>query len=539
MTAPQPGTDSPATPTPANAGYRLVIAALLLGAIAACIGLRLWMWHYHPPRGLTMDEQLYLHTTQWFFDTGEIDTIARGPAYPVMLAFLFRILPLDLLSTIYAAQIAMSAACCGMLFWLGRRYHNAAVGLIAAWLMAIDLTMAAYSLFIFNELFFVFLAMAGAIVFLTGLDCRCWGRIAVAGGLFGLATLTKGQIVLIAPVLLLWVVLAFRRTRPAQSAAPTGKKAREADHTKTDGESRVEAKSSNGISTLKTPWSRAVLPGVALTVCWLAVVLPWTARNHFKYGKPILVDTTAARTLWHANQIPFRVSYSWPFGKYVQNPINGPLPAEDDRAVDEYAEIMDRQLDFVAKNPGLIIGRMPQKIGALLNPTSFFQLSMWNYGMAGWKQKSDAAVRVSAIATLLWGLTLFPAAIGLLAGPYDNRLWRFMALNIAMTLAVHSIMVSQSRYRISIMPWLFLLAAAALCQPRRYLNWRRIGSYLGAAAVVLLAWGWIRYWPFVMQNENGMKAASKLDLDTKPTARRAATTDPRTNRPYSAAGDAE
>lgn len=409
---------------------------IALAAVLACIGLRGWMWRDHAPRALLMDEWCYLQTAQWFFDTGEIDTIARGPAYPVFLAVMFRLLPLDLLRAAYASQIGLAAICTLLLFLLGRRYFGAAAGLIAAWLFALDPTMAAYSLFVFNEQLFVALMLIGTLAYLSGLERGSTALIVAAGVVFGLATLTRGQTVLTAPFLLAWIILALRRRARVEGAPPGARRG----------------------------WLRAAL---AFTLCWTAVVLPWSARNQAKFGTFLLVDATAARTLWHANRIPFRVSFSWPFGKYMENPINGPMPSEADDAARDHGALLREELRFAAQNPGLILRRIPEKWGALWNPTSFLQLHLFQHGFSGWEKGSDAARRVSLITTLVYALTMLPAVAGLCLGRASNRLWTFILIQLLVTMAVHALMVSQSRYRMPLMPYVMLLAGSAWAAPFR------------------------------------------------------------------------
>ncbi|MCK6484282.1 MAG: glycosyltransferase family 39 protein [Phycisphaerae bacterium] len=415
---------------------------LALAAVLACVGLRGWMWRDHAPQALLMDEWCYLQTAQWFFDTGEIDTIARGPAYPVFLAAMFRLLPLDLLRATYASQIFLAAICTLLLFVLGRRYFGVAAGLIAAGLFALDPTMAAYSLFVFNEQLFLALMLIGTLVYLSALERGSLVWIAIAGIVFGVATLTRGQTVLTAPFLLAWIILALRRRASNDAEPPATQRSR----------------------------LRAAL---AFTLCWAAVVLPWSARNQAKFGTFLLVDATAARTLWHANRIPFRVSFSWPFGRYMENPINGPMPSEADDAARDHGALLRQELRFAADHPGLILRRIPEKWGALWNPTSFLQLHLYQHGFTGWEKGSHAAQRVSLITTIAYALTMLPAAAGLCFGRPSNRLWTFILIQLLVTMAVHALMVSQSRYRVPLMPYVMLLAGYAWTAPFRALAERR------------------------------------------------------------------
>lgn len=468
-------------------------------AVAAAIGLRLWMWQAHPPKTLLMDEALYLRTAEWFYDTGEIDTVSRAPGYPVFIAAMFALLPLDLLGSAIAAQIALAGLCVYMLYVLGRRAFGPAAGLVAAWFFALDPTLAAYSLFAFVEPFYIFLILLCTLAFLRARQRGTVWDYLIAGLLFGAATLTRGQTLLLAPFLAAWACLSGTSGIPARRAV-----------SQTDDSTRMSSENAPSLalragmakSDIGTRQS-AIRLAVVFSAAWAVIVLPWSFRNLQKHGVFILVDTTAARTLWHANHIPFRISYSWPFFRYLQTPGHEPMPSEENDSAAVHGQILRDELRWMRDRPGLVLGRIPEKLAALLNPTSFFQRHLNQNEMANWQTAPGRnggigpAEKWSYATTLCYALVLFPAVFGLLHGRRDNALWWMCLLQIAVTLVIHAFFVSQSRYRLPMMPFLMLLAGAAWADPRRYFAVRNPRTWFAAVLVAVLIWSWMPYWGLV------------------------------------------
>lgn len=236
------------------------LALVLLLALA----LRVALWDRLPRTGLIGDEAEYLAAADWLaqgrgfaWHLGWLWT--RAPIYPLFLAAHLRLFGFDL-APIYATQTLLSLLNVALVYALGRQLFGeraAWAAPLAALLAAIYLPFAAYAQLLLGETLYLTLLL-GAFVALGGWSParRAVGLLLVAGGLLGLATLTRGLTLAFLPLAALWVALVAQRT--ARS------------------------------------WLRAAL---ALTLSALAVIGPWAVYASRTYGGMVLVDTTGAFNL--------------------------------------------------------------------------------------------------------------------------------------------------------------------------------------------------------------------------------------------------
>ncbi len=241
----------------------------LLLALGAGLALRLALWGRLPRADFISDEAEYLAAADWlalgrgfawhtqFFWT-------RAPLYPLFLAahiLAFGREP----GPIVATQTFLSLLNIGLIYALGLQItgRRRAAG-IAALGMALYLPFAAFAQFMLTETLFItlllatFLALQGWIGRGQAGAPYTWSAAAWAGAagvMLGLATLTRGLTAGFAPLVAGWMFWAGGRG-----------------------------------------W-RAAGYATALGLACLAVVAPWSLYASRAYGGPILVDTTGAYNL--------------------------------------------------------------------------------------------------------------------------------------------------------------------------------------------------------------------------------------------------
>jgi len=241
----------------------------LLLALGAGLALRLALWGRLPRAGFISDEAEYLAAADWLalgrgFAWHTQFLWTRAPLYPLFLAahiVAFGREP----GPIVATQTLLSLLNVGLIYALGLRISGArrAAGL-AALGMALYLPFATFAHLLLTETLFISLLLA-ALLALGGwtrggrADApHSWSTVVwagTAGVMLGLATLTRGITVGFAPLVAGWMFLAGGRG-----------------------------------------W-RAAGYAAALGLAWLAVTLPWSLYASRAYGGPILVDTTGAYNL--------------------------------------------------------------------------------------------------------------------------------------------------------------------------------------------------------------------------------------------------
>ncbi len=257
---------------------------LLLVLLLALL-LRVALWGNLPRTGLISDEAEYLAAADWLahgrgFTWHQQWLWTRAPLYPLFLAGHLRLFGLNL-PAIYASQTLLSLLNIGLVYWLALliggagkltwpRQRRVAAG--AGFCAALYLPFALYPQMLLSETLFLTLLL-GAFVALgiwiaPAGPARSGGghvALAMAGGLLGLATLTRGLTLGFLPLVTLWVWLAGRRRRNGGTA---GRK------------------------------QRRVTGALLLFLgCTLVVILPWSLYATRLYGGRVVVDTTGAYNL--------------------------------------------------------------------------------------------------------------------------------------------------------------------------------------------------------------------------------------------------
>jgi hypothetical protein len=259
-----------------------LLLALLIGLI-----LRIALWDRLPRAGMIGDEAEYLASADWLtlgrgFNWHSTYFWTRAPLYPLFLAAHIALFG-RILEPIFFTQTLLSLLNIGLIYGLTllivadpvqtRRNpplpprpdlpHTAAG--IAAGLAAIFLPLATYTQLLLSETLFITLLLSVMLIFGWWIRAATLRRqialIGAAGALLGLATLTRGLALGFVPIVALWV--AFRcRMRNA------------------------ECKMQDTLLHL-----------CIYTFAFCIVLLPWTLYASRAYGGLVVVDTTGAFNL--------------------------------------------------------------------------------------------------------------------------------------------------------------------------------------------------------------------------------------------------
>jgi 4-amino-4-deoxy-L-arabinose transferase-like glycosyltransferase len=297
--------------TSRTARQRLREIAPLSLVLLLALALRLLLWGRIPRTGLIADEGEYLSAASWLahgrgFTWYQSYLWTRAPLYPLFVAAHLRLFG-DTPTPIYATQTLLSLLNIVLVYVLALRLttdgrvtrsslldppggSRLLIPTLAALLMAVYFPFALYTQVLLSETLFIALLLAGFLALANWQQAAGesgdWGVaigdsnpqspiakrsrevggrwwLVAAGGLFGLATLTRSLTLAFLPIAALWIA----------------------------GAGRGAARGRWGLSR------RGIASGAVFLACAALVVLPWTAYNSRLYGGLVVVDTSGAFNL--------------------------------------------------------------------------------------------------------------------------------------------------------------------------------------------------------------------------------------------------
>ncbi|MEO0086391.1 MAG: glycosyltransferase family 39 protein, partial [candidate division WOR-3 bacterium] len=135
------------------------------------------------------------------------DAYFRAPLYPLFLGLLYRVFGVGMLVP-RLVQAALGAAGCGFLYLIGRRLFNARTGIASGLLMAVYPLLVYYDGELMLEGLLVVLVLAGFVLLRSREKDRQW---LLPGLAFGLAAITRPNVLAFVAVLPVWFLLEFRQ----------------------------------------------------------------------------------------------------------------------------------------------------------------------------------------------------------------------------------------------------------------------------------------------------------------------------------------
>ncbi len=363
------------------------------------------------------------------------------PLYPYFIAIVHRVF--GTLTGILWVQAALGALLAPAVGRAGRIAFGAKVGLVAAAFVAVYPDFVWFAVHFWSETLFVVLLWWALEEVLRADDRGRRTAAAAAGVLFGLSTLTRELALYLAPLAALW--LLRDRLPGVRSALRPG----------------------------------AVGRAVVFVACLIATLAPWTIRNVIVFHAFIPVSTMGGSNLWQGNVPITHLEVHARLGR-VSDPV------QRDRLARRLAWEAIR-----ARQPFWIIEKLRGQMPEFWKADSEI-LDHYVGRRACGPVTPSAALALEALVVspylVLLGLSLVGLArLRLVAGAV-LLLMMLAAYNLA-----HVIALATTRYRLPILPVVFLLAALALVAPREGVRaplrgWRIVGLVglaLLAALVVL------------------------------------------------------
>jgi len=362
---------------------------------------------FEPPTFPVGDERTYLTWGATYLPSGRVGfspfrmhLIFHPPLYPYFIAGL-QSLPGGL-AVVQWVQVALSALLVPAVGRVGARAFGERTGLVAAGITAAFPELVWFAPHFWSETVMLFLLWWA---FERLLEADASGRArpaAVAGVLLGLTALTRETVLYFAPLAALW--LAWKPSHPR------GRR-------------------------------RAV---VFLAAVVLAVA-PWTIRNWIVFRTFIPVSTSSGLNLWQGNAGLTREEVYEEYGS-----VDGRIDQYRYATRKGIQAILDRQPWWVFEK---VVAEMPRFWG---DSQTLIHLRRRAYG-----ERSPAFTwAVSAVVVLPYVAILALFAVGLARTPLDRRRALVVGFLFYYVL-LHVVAYGFPRYRLPILPAVFILAAAA------------------------------------------------------------------------------
>ena len=328
------------------------------------------------------------------------------PGYPYFLGGFYA---LGGLVAVKWAQVVVSALLVPAVGRAGRTLFSPRVGLAAAGLAAFYPELVWFSVHFWSETLFVTLLWWGFERVLAADSSRRLAPALVAGLLWGAASLTRETSLLFAPVVAVGLALGRREGGRARAAAFVG--------------------------------------AVTLTVA------PWTWRNWVAFEAFVPVSTFGAHALWQGNTaLPREEFYR------ATDAVDGPIAQMRLARERGWQAIRERQ-------PLWILEKVGSEMPALWRADTYVALLLDN----GAYETGAGAMRVVGWTSVGAYLAVLAAALAGLAGLRLDRGRVLLLLFAASSCALHVITFGDVRFRLPLMPLLFLAAADA------WFEWRAHG----------------------------------------------------------------
>jgi len=414
--------------------FRRALWLIFLGGFA----LRAAFLLFEPPTFPVGDERTYLTWGATYLPSGRVGfspfrmhLVFHPPLYPYFIAGL-QSLPGGL-AVVQWVQVALSALLVPAVGRVGARAFGERTGLVAAGITAAFPELVWFAPHFWSETVMLFLLWWA---FERLLEADASGRArpaAVAGVLLGLTALTRETVLYFAPLAALW--LAWKPSHPR------GRR-------------------------------RAV---VFLAAVVLAVA-PWTIRNWIVFRTFIPISTSSGLNLWQGNTGLTREEVYEEYGS-----VDGRIDQYRYATRKGIQAILDRQPWWVFEK---VVAEMPRFWG---DSQTLIHLRRRAYG-----ERSPAFTwAVSAVVVVPYVGVLALFAVGLARTPLDRRRALVVGFLFYYVL-LHVVAYGFPRYRLPILPAVFMVAAAAWVGARERTllpgRGRRVLAYAlaGALAAALI-----------------------------------------------------
>lgn len=434
---------------------------LLLGAI---VRIGLWIaWSVWSPL-LNDDAKDYQGLARRLATTGTYSNAhgklisLRPPLYPAIVALTYEIGGYENDSAVLATQACVGLLTTLVVYRLGTLVYSRQVALWAAALTCFYPALLAYANVLLSETWFTFFAVAFAWLVLEAMHRDHRPLLVAAGVVVGLAALTRSIMLLFMPFLALYLLYAWPGS-----------------------------------------WGRRVTAAILPLVAFALVVAPWAIRNTRVQQTIAIIDVMGGRNTMMGNYEHTPLERSWA----TISDVGGERAWHNVLALERVGDAPETQgqldkralahaIRFVLSHPVLTLKRDVVKFFNFWQFERTFIAAAMN-GYFG--NLSNISIRLlTAVFLVSYAAVIFAAMFGICCVPPSD--WRdhvFLIGSILFPCLIHSLIFAHERYRLPIMPFLFLYAAAA------HVGWRDIWNRrwtvgFGTAMILclLLAAGWLR-----------------------------------------------
>jgi 4-amino-4-deoxy-L-arabinose transferase-like glycosyltransferase len=408
---------------------------LLVMAMATRLGWAVLMSERQP----YADEMAYIgHATSLAQGEGYVNERGQSvafwpPGYPLALAAVYRTMGIGGKTSV-AFQIAVSTVTCILLYLLGKGVFSVDVARLASLGLALYPNHLFYSTLRLTEPLFTLLLVSAVVLLLRSLDRRLWHAMA-AGGLLGLAALTRPVIILFPLLLPAWYMWNGRR------------------------------------------WHRALT--IALLVCaaTLATVSPWLVRNHGVTGRWSVISTTGAYNFWIGNNAKAMGGYA------VHKSIKESLYYDKNSPLHHGYHL---GLKAITAEPGKALLRAVGKL------TYLFALetdgTMWNLKGFDPPLPLKWTLLLLLLANSFYVVLLATGTLTLLASDQCPPFRSLFLLLLGYTACMAFIFIGDPRYHFHLMPFMLLFGAQGILE-----EWPKmregLHSKTAGAGRRLVVWG--------------------------------------------------
>lgn len=343
---------------------------------------------------------------------GGVPTAYWPVGYPAFLGLIFWLFGPHLIVA-QLANVLLSAVSALLCLALARvMLQDEAAARLAMLLLTVYPNNIAYVSLTLSEPFVTPLLMLGAYIYIRS---RAWPGVLLSGLVFGLAVLTKPQ-VLFFPLMLVAVRFALK---------PRGA----------------------GL--------RTVVLGLVLYVGVVAVVAPWSARNFFIFHEVVPISTNGGSNLLIGNNPRARGDFI-SYGAFAAQ-IRFSVP--DQVAADKRASRLAVQ--WIRENPGRFAALMPLKVWWLWAPDGEAE---WSYQAGSPRyQEYAGAFRLARLLNQVFyvGVLIAFAVSAVLAVTRGlPSPWLLLAYGLAVYVTLIALVFfGHSRYHFPLMPWIMIGAA--------------------------------------------------------------------------------
>jgi 4-amino-4-deoxy-L-arabinose transferase-like glycosyltransferase len=449
-------------------------AALVVGLVARGLPLACW-----PQFECLRDECIYRGMAMAIGDGQGLTTSNKGwlpsPGYPYLMAW-----SRQLFGTMFAlkiAQVGLGVVSEALTYGITLELSDRRAARIAAFLFALNPTMAWFTNTWWIETVYIFTLLLAAILMMSARRTEQTLPALLSGIVLGVAVLFRGVATYLPPF---WILAALYPSEGNPFSVD------------------------DWWASAKKRWRNVLAFGVGAVL----TVAPYSVTASRQHGGFMVTDATAGHVLFLGNNDFPPLTFDYGIGMLTQ-PVFERYLATGRQACDRTAppvlssscEVKEA-ITWIRTHPDQFLARVPVRVAQMLNPHSFLTRHLrWGYwpGLPWWGKELLVLVIVGFSAALIVLGTL--SAWARAKGPYA-----MMAVGTtAYTMFTIAVMYGMTRFRLPLEALWTVYLALFLANPRQTLAllraepWRLVGALLTIPPMIpLMMWylptGWPWFW---------------------------------------------